>query len=191
MIVLTKLRIPDDNIKPLFLMMSGCESDLAKRIQEQGGDSMKHVERSHRWLQKVYGNSSPAAYKAPNTEKICGRQPDFASNAALPVRQRKDTDSAASHAESKVVSDTRAAKRKLEEDLESEKAARKSLAARLEEVKKERDNALRMESFAQEQVKREVESRRRAEDRAEREKLKRLNVERERSRGYDGRLNYS
>jgi hypothetical protein len=75
------------------------------------------------------------------------------------------------------LSDIRSSKRKLEESVDTERDVRRRLQRELDDVVKERDNARRMENFVLGQMKKEVESRRRAEDRAEEERELRKRVE--------------
>jgi hypothetical protein len=186
---MTDRKVPEEDLKPAFLLLSGCEADLARQLRIQSGNSTaatEHFESSRRWLQKVYGVNLPS--ELPPALTFSGAsdplrtlpsnsllpESDFASNRAHAAKTKgtngRDPD---------LLAELRSVKRKLDDEVELERTARRRLECRLAEVKKERDQALRMESFAQEQVKREVDSRRRAEERAEREKTKRLEAERD------------
>lgn len=76
-----------------------------------------------------------------------------------------------------VIADMRASKRKLEDTVDVERDVRRRLQRELDEVVKERDNARRLETLALAQMKREVDSRRRAEDMAEEERALRKRAE--------------
>jgi hypothetical protein len=48
--------VQEDELKPAFLMLSGCETDLMKMTRSTDGAlSDEHLKRSKEWLQKVYG----------------------------------------------------------------------------------------------------------------------------------------
>jgi hypothetical protein len=71
----------------------------------------------------------------------------------------------------------RSAKRKFENDFTAERALRRKLERKLDDLEGQLDVSKKMEKFALEQMKREVDSRRRAEERAECERDKRREVE--------------
>lgn len=50
-------------MKPTYLMLSGCEADLAKQAKES---SSTHYTNSRAWLQKVYGTSDDPDRKTQN-----------------------------------------------------------------------------------------------------------------------------
>jgi hypothetical protein len=73
------------------------------------------------------------------------------------------------HDQALLLSEVRNVKRKLEEDNEHERNLRRKLQRKLDELEKERDEARRLETYALDQIKREVNIRRKAEERAEKE----------------------
>lgn len=49
-----------DDLKPAFLLLSGCEMDLAKRAKlSQASAAEEHYKTAETWLQKVYGVPTP------------------------------------------------------------------------------------------------------------------------------------
>lgn len=49
------------DLKPVFLLLSGCEHDIVKNLRASDAQSdvvSKHADRAQKWLHKVYGNSS-------------------------------------------------------------------------------------------------------------------------------------
>ena len=55
-IVMKEHGVQEDDLKPAFLMLSGCETDLMKMTRSTDGAlSEEHFKRSREWLQKVYG----------------------------------------------------------------------------------------------------------------------------------------
>jgi len=53
--------VQEDDLKPAFLMLSGCETDLMKMSRSTDAvASEQHFQRSKEWLQKVYGKSVSA-----------------------------------------------------------------------------------------------------------------------------------
>ena len=50
--------VDEDKMKPIYLMLSGCEADLAKIVKDRSPSSYiasTHYLKSQAWLQKVYG----------------------------------------------------------------------------------------------------------------------------------------
>ena len=51
----------DVDLKPAFLMLSSCETELCKLARTSSGDnteaSLAHAQKSYHWLQKVYGTN--------------------------------------------------------------------------------------------------------------------------------------
>ena len=55
-IVMKEHGVQEDDLKPAYLMLSGCETDLMKITRSTDGAlSEEHFKRSREWLQKVYG----------------------------------------------------------------------------------------------------------------------------------------
>lgn len=218
-------KVPESELKPAFLMLSGCETDLAKAAKSQGADHSvisTHYHKSQKWLQKVYGLNAPST--TPNTSS----RPPSAPSQSLPqsgqsnhkahskgltpprapasLRSRLDIPAPSAprqqfaaarlspnherilereiqslrdrqNVQSTLLSEARSTKRMLEESAEYERDVRRKLERQLEDTEKERDSARKMEAYALEQMKREVENRRRAEDRAEAERNLRREAE--------------
>ncbi|KAJ7446187.1 hypothetical protein B0H11DRAFT_388620 [Mycena galericulata] len=204
---LKQFNIPETDLRPAFLLLSGCESDLGKSARSKGEPAEKvseYYSNAQKWLRKVYGVSfAPLASISPsvNDPKETGLVTPPRAPASL--RARIDTSAPGPSAprtyppspnhrmmereiqslrdrhthSTNVISDMRASKRKLEDSFEKERDVRRRLQRDLDEVLKERDEARRMEARAVDMVKREAELRRRAEDRAEEERQLRKRAE--------------
>ncbi|KAF7361787.1 40S ribosomal protein [Mycena venus] len=203
---LKQFNIPENDLKPAFLLLSGCETDLGKLARSKGDTDKgsEHYSNAQKWLHQVYGaDIPPVPSDQPSAvdPKCKGTTPP---RAPASLRSRIDTSGTApsaprSHPPSpnqrmlereiqslrdrhthntNVLADVRASKRKLEDTVEVERVVRRRLQRELDEVMKERDIARRMETLALDQMKREVDARRRAEDRAEEERELRKRAER-------------
>ncbi|KAF7315551.1 40S ribosomal protein [Mycena indigotica] len=85
---LKELNIPENDLKPAFLLLSGCETDLAK-IEKLKGDSKQaseHYSKGEKWLRKVYGENLPPfsqesnGVSALNNPVIRPPGPDYQKN---------------------------------------------------------------------------------------------------------------
>jgi hypothetical protein len=203
---LKQFNIPDNDLKPAFLLLSGCETDLGKLARSKGDTDKvaEHYNNAQKWLHRIYGaDIPPLSSPSPSADKS-KRKATSPPRAPTSLQSRIDTSGPApsaprSHLPSpdaralereiqslrdrhshsvNVLADVRAAKRKLEDAVEVERVVRRRLQRELDEVAKERDKARRMEVLALDQMKREVDSRRRAEDRADEEQKLRKRAER-------------
>ncbi|KAJ7045643.1 hypothetical protein C8F04DRAFT_1065568 [Mycena alexandri] len=202
---LKQFNIPEHELKPAFLLLSGCETDLGKlaRSNSDPDKVSEHYSNAQQWLQKVYGASTPPlpppALSADDSKRPRANTPP---RAPASLRSRIDTTDAPSAPRShptspnhrmmereiqslrdrhqnnaNLISDMRVSKRKLEETVEIERDVRRRLQHELDEVKKQREEARRMEVLALAQMKREVDLRRRAEDQADDERELRKRAE--------------
>jgi hypothetical protein len=212
--------VSDIDLKPAFLMLSSCETELARRTAKSNSKlSAEHASKSTRWLQKVYGFNSPSATPPvaanalgldfPDKVPVQPRAPTPGLGKAIPDRPRHkllaearkatppvapdSSSSNSSHmqvlqreiealrdkqsANANLISNIRSSKRKLEDELSSERSTRRKLEISLEDVKQDLRIAKKMEGFALQQVKKEVDTRRKAEARVEAEKEKRKEAE--------------
>jgi hypothetical protein len=76
------------NLNPAYLMLSGCEADLARKTTDQATAS-HHRDQALKWLRKVYGENVPASASAPTldaTQPSSAGDPSVlaAKSAALP-----------------------------------------------------------------------------------------------------------
>ncbi|KAJ7497420.1 hypothetical protein FB451DRAFT_231744 [Mycena latifolia] len=194
---LKQFNIPEADLKPAFLLLSGCETDLGKIARAKGdpGKAAEHYNNAQKWLHKVYGASPPPA--GPESSNVNDSKRTSPPRAPASLRSRIDTSAPSAprprsypppspnhrmlerelqslrdrHTHNtNVISDIRSAKRKLEDTVEMERAVRRRMQRELDEITKERDNARRMETLALDQMKREMDVRRRAETRAEEER---------------------
>jgi hypothetical protein len=198
--------ISEGDLKPAFLFLSGCETDLAKqaRSAQSTVEVAEHYKNARTWLQKVYGSGkTPAVSQAVGVVKAIAlslpRQPKATAQAIdhgagdkpgdkpnqttaeavaqqrileREIRCLRDRQLQQSH----LLSETRVAKRKLEDDFDCERDLRYRLQRRLDDTRKELEMARKMEMYALDQVKREVEARRKAEDMARVEKNQKLEL---------------
>lgn len=193
--------VSDDSIRPAFLFLSGCETDLAKRARFNGEriQEDEHYKYSRKWLQKVYGDSdahiSPASQVAvippknisSNPQNVLTSRPDSGNSIKFTATDNSQTRILEREIQSlrdrkKQQSDlfveVRLKKRKLEEDLVVERDFRRRVQRHLDEAEKDLHTAQKMEIYALDQVKREVDARRRAEELARTEKALRLHLAR-------------
>ncbi|KAJ6499175.1 hypothetical protein C8R45DRAFT_1126457 [Mycena sanguinolenta] len=197
---LKQFNIADNDLKPAFLLLSGCETDLGKLARSKGdADKVsEHYSNAQKWLHRIYGaNSPPLPSNSPSEDTPKGKPTP--PRAPTSLQSRIDTSGPAPSAprsdsrllereiqslrarnshNTNVLADMRVSKRKLEDLVEVERVVRRRLQHELDKVGKERDNARRMEILALDQMKREVDSRRRAEDRADEERELRKRAER-------------
>jgi hypothetical protein len=187
---MSKYGISESDLKPAFLFLSSCETDLARqaKLAQSTVQAAEHHKNAQTWLQKVYGLENPvpsrSAAVVPHLKATNGADTDPTNKTAIGVlaQQRILEREILSlqdrqHQHSNLLSETRIAKRKLEDDLEFERDLRYRLQRRLDDTRKELETARRMETYALDQVKREVEARRRAEDMAKVEKNHRLELQ--------------
>ena len=205
--------VKEDELKPAFLMLSGCETDLWKLTRPLDGSpnevSDEHFKQSQRWLQKVYGLQAPVAGKLsahsfrinlddriaflahsptdsgnpPSGSRLTTAAHDLDCSltdaSTLHTLEREVQSLRDNQARQATLLDcTNSAKRKLEDDLSREVALRRRLERQLDEADKAIHSARKMENYAIDQLKREVDIRRRAEDRANAEREKRKDAER-------------
>lgn len=227
---LMKRGVSEQDIKPAFLMLSGCEVDLAKKAKKKKDTAAAsvHYRAAQKWLQRVFGEGAPPpetlarlqpfnaapSQTTPTTATDCSRLsskpiPTSPSPSRLKVpicvlpitpgtpsiatptkpfaaihTKPGNSISLSQHRilerelqslrdrnndQALLLSEVRNVKRKLEEDNEHERNLRRKLQRKLDELEKERDDARRLETYALDQIKREVNIRRKAEERAEKE----------------------
>ncbi|KAJ7594411.1 hypothetical protein C8J56DRAFT_1044154 [Mycena floridula] len=179
---MSSCNVQEAELKPAFLLLSGCELDLAKACRNPS-EASEHYKCSQTWLQKVYGTMAvPQATAKPIMTLAPTVAPDLPAKPDVPLcaRSREPLINAIPlrvGESSRGSPDSFSPKIKAEDDLAHERESRRRLERQLAAMKKERDHARRMESYAQEQVRNEVESRRRAEDHAQLERDRRLDAE--------------
>ncbi|KAK0225969.1 hypothetical protein IW262DRAFT_1359017 [Armillaria fumosa] len=68
---MTRKQIPDADLKPAFLFLASCETELAKKMKlDDAVRAAKHFQIAQKWLQKAYGtfsdtNAAVQSLKAP------------------------------------------------------------------------------------------------------------------------------
>lgn len=178
--------LPEGELKPAFLMLASCYNELSKRLRSNGGvGANKYQTKAAESLQKVYGTNvptseaktptaprhgclanmsnlpppQPKSSQATSTEDVIGTRLNKLQREVQSLRDRHTHHSAC-------LSQLRSAKRKLEEDLSEERHCRRKVERELQHTSQELSSARRAENFVAEQCRREVETRRRAEERA-------------------------
>ena len=204
LIAMTELGVSQDDLKPAFLLLSSCETDLARRARSTQStlEVAGHYKNAQMWLRKVYGNTSnrdtsgsfkntalvPLQSKSVTpptkpgeiqimTNKLDPLIPDALSHQRILERELEAVRDARDQ-QATLLSEARIAKRKLEEDFDYERNLRRRLQRRLDDAQKELALARKMETYALDQVRREVEARRKAEDIARVEKNQKLALQR-------------
>jgi hypothetical protein len=189
---MTRTGVSETDLKPAFLLLSSCQRDLGKRARSPSGTeteaAAQHFRESQEWLQKVYGGDAPP--QPVETSRLASLKTTASLNetspkqkalpASLPTKPQSTSDVHGricilereiqalrdrNSAHQDLLLESKSLKRKLEEELLCEKAARRKVEVKLDQTENELQLVQRMESFALEQVKREVESRRKAENR--------------------------
>ncbi|TFY83004.1 hypothetical protein EWM64_g999 [Hericium alpestre] len=195
----------EQDLRPAFLMLSSCCTDLGKNARGPDGAtteaSSAYFDQSRRWLQKVYGeqipeNDLPRNGVSPRASTIDDALARLIASGAIPsagspaqpsasgdVRALRDMQSN----QASEFSAIRAAKRKLEEECADERALRKKLEYALCDVEKQLVRSRDMEGSVLQQVRAEIEARRRAEEKACKERDARIKVEKERERDWQER----
>ncbi|KAF7321654.1 40S ribosomal protein [Mycena kentingensis (nom. inval.)] len=115
---LREFNVPDGDLKPVFLLLSGCETDLGKKEKLKDGDASGHYKNAEKWLQKVYGANMPLS--------------------ATVSEQRARSPSADYRKLEREVESLRERKRKLEDMVGQERETRRRIEKELETMKRER-----------------------------------------------------
>ncbi|TFK54075.1 hypothetical protein OE88DRAFT_1785755 [Heliocybe sulcata] len=148
--VLTSSGVPEYELKPAYLMLSGCHRDLAKQARAGSDEAAEQFSQSVRWLQRVYGRDAPPL----DPPSICP---------PLPAKPSPPSNTGHIRILEREIACLRArleGARKMEGVVERKDRE-------LEEMRAQVEVARRMEGVAMERVRREVEARERAEERAE------------------------
>ena len=168
--------MPDSDLKPVYLLLAGCETDLAKlaKAEKKGARVVSsHYASATTWLQKVFGILPSRASEEDKENKPALRMAVEVKQIAQKVTPPNPTPSSAATKELKILerelrclrdknaqqadqlSQLRSSKRKLADDYSHERNLRRKYQIRVETLQDERDAARKTERFALEQVKRE------------------------------------
>ncbi|KAG6887504.1 hypothetical protein C0992_012025 [Termitomyces sp. T32_za158] len=164
---MTAQGMPESDLKPAYLLLSGCETDLAKRVKSaRPNDAEGHYQRSQRLLQKVYGTFDASARKEPpenHRAPVSRPQHERLTKEGTPLDARLERELRSLRKErneqNTLLAELRAAKRKLEADFGYECRGRRRLLRDFDDLQKELTAARKMENEALGQVKREVDAR--------------------------------
>ncbi|KAK0212787.1 hypothetical protein DFS33DRAFT_65826 [Desarmillaria ectypa] len=68
---MTRIQVPDADLKPAFLFLASCETELGKRMkqQEDAVSAAQHFQNAQKWLQKVYGTFSDTSNETIESSK--------------------------------------------------------------------------------------------------------------------------
>ena len=188
--VLNDLGLQACELRPAFLMLSSCHTEFWRCTRAQDGSetetSTTHLDMSRRWLQLVYGlgaedspdmlvavhNSSRRAHDVPpeHGDTTLGN-PQRADN-VRDLRVLRD-----SRLDAEDLANLRCAKRRLEEEVGSERATRRRLERTLHNLEAKVVQAYKRIDEANALVRAEVKSRRRSEHAISEERAKRRTME--------------
>ena len=185
-----------EELRPALLLLSGCETDLArlaKKKKEPESVIRGHYTAAQRYLQKVFGRADLLQNAERNRDnsherevfgsisqldaarmKVTRRfspQPNLnlPEQEILALRERHDD-------QETELAQLRTLKRKLEDDYSYERSMRRKYQRQLDSLEKECEFAHKMERYALDQIKREVATRRKAEEAAKMERKMRLEL---------------
>ncbi|KAJ3830171.1 hypothetical protein F5880DRAFT_1299787 [Lentinula raphanica] len=142
--VMTQRGISDNGLKPAYLLLSGCETDLSKltrRDEESIAD--QHQRKAQSWLQKVYGAMKDApAHQSddndhPSSLPLKIGETTRSSTASSDEDLRRELQSLRDRLNHQVglLTEVRSAKRKLEQSYNQERATRRKLEREIQSLK--------------------------------------------------------
>ncbi|KAL0575061.1 hypothetical protein V5O48_006906 [Marasmius crinis-equi] len=152
--VMVEQKVPEQDLKPAYLLLSGCETDLAKESRKEGrnSDSTEHYKNASTWLQKVYGtfdcslSTGTATPSAPHPVRALPDPktpppPTQSQNHGHDRILQREIQSLRDRLEHQrdLLADVRASKRKLEDDFEMERNYRRRLERHIEDLRRERE----------------------------------------------------
>ncbi|KAG7446225.1 uncharacterized protein BT62DRAFT_1075818 [Guyanagaster necrorhizus] len=201
---MTRHQIPDTHLKPAFLFLASCETELSKQTkQDDATSTAQHRQNAQKWLQKVYGIFSDSIVESSKPPVPFARQPSLPKktknkpqnhslsvprlHAELPPRPQnvyqkileREIGSLRDRqaVQASILSEVRSCKRQLEDDITYERETRRRMERELDTLRRERDSARRSEAYAVEQMMKETETRRRMEEIVDRERQLRRETE--------------
>ena len=176
-----------EELRPAFLLLSGCETDLArlaKTKKEPESVIRGHYAAAQGYLQKVFGRAEllqnaecnhdyfhekelSGSLSQPDARMKVTRafspQPNLQEQEILSLRELHND-------QETELAQLRTLKRKLEDDCFYERSMRRKYQRQLDDLDKECEFAHKMERYALDQIKREVATRRKAEEAAKLER---------------------
>ncbi|KAI0093198.1 hypothetical protein BDY19DRAFT_922601 [Irpex rosettiformis] len=168
----------DEDLGPAFLMLASCYNDLRRRADKRidAGPRNQYLAKAEECFRKVYGATDAPMFNVPSVPKAAIRK-NKKKKAASSISAETHKDQAKLQREVQSLRDrhtnnianlaeARNAKRKLEDELEQERNVRRKIESEVKQKNEELESARRSEQFALDLCKREVLSRRKAEERA-------------------------
>uniref|UniRef100_A0A0W0FH59 Uncharacterized protein n=1 Tax=Moniliophthora roreri TaxID=221103 RepID=A0A0W0FH59_MONRR len=150
-LVMAQRQIPEEDLKPAYLLLCGCETDLAKKTRHDHPLSAVHQEKSIKWLRKVYGDFKstsvpPLPSKVPTVE--CSTAPRASSTGGSTPSASHGHDQAMEQEiqslrdnlnhQMSLLASLRASKRKLEDEFDAERSIRLKLEHQVDDFKRDR-----------------------------------------------------
>ncbi|THV02377.1 hypothetical protein K435DRAFT_963110 [Dendrothele bispora CBS 962.96] len=168
--VMAQHSVPEQDLKPVFLLLSGCEKDLGTKHKNADVKiSADHYRNAQKWLQKVYNPGPGSVSSAPVAVSVTPHTPPASrSESTRPTPLERQVQSLRDRLNNHVnlLAESQSLKRELEDDFVQERGKRRKLERQVEDLRKEREKARSMELYALDQMRREVDNRRRAEEHA-------------------------
>lgn len=148
--------VPDSDLKPAYLFMSGCETDLAKlsKLEKKCSTVIAaHYDSAKMWLQKVFGKAEPAKNdkedkenEYPSTKTVPNEVlktqeiniPAMSTNLEDVCNLEREIQSLRDRnaAQARQIAELRVSKRKIEDDYYYERNIRRKYQNRMEQDKK-------------------------------------------------------
>ena len=184
--VLNDLGLQACELRPAFLMLSSCHTEFWRRTRAQDGSetetSLAHLDMSRRWLQLVYGLGSEDSPDMPvavnNTSRRAHDVSTERSDITLGNTHTRDLRVLRdSRLEAEDLANLRCAKRRLEDEVGSERATRRRLERTLHNLEAKVFQAQKRADEANALARAEVKSRRRSEHAISEERAKRRTME--------------
>ncbi|KAJ3933998.1 MAG: hypothetical protein NXY57DRAFT_996249 [Lentinula lateritia] len=145
--VMARYGVSENELKPAFLLLAGCESDLSKLTRNEGRIILEHQQKSQRWLQKVYGamksNSDNIRVDAPSSSPKLPAHPPSPPGSDEHLRREIQSLRDRLRHQAGLLSDVRSAKRKLEGSYNSERDTRRRIEREIKNMKAGRDKTFR------------------------------------------------
>lgn len=183
------IQAESDELRPAFLLLSGCETDLARLAKtKKAPESVMrgHYTAAQEYLQKVFKRADHLQ-SAENKHKLLDTQLQpgslFQSDRRIELTRELVPQPSTKTLEREIqflrerhdgqeaeLAQLRTLKRQLEDDCSYERNIRRKYQRQLDDLEKECESARKMERYALDQIKREVATRRKAEEVAELER---------------------
>ncbi|KAG7098695.1 hypothetical protein E1B28_000608 [Marasmius oreades] len=160
--VMAQHDVPEQELKPAYLLLSSCEADLGKQARNDSTESAEHYKNAQTWLQKVYGTfafdgnpseanilstpgmasypprRSPADTIAHKMDRPLPPPPSSQGHDKILQREIQSLRDRLDH-QGNLLADVRCSKRKLEDEFNSERNLRRRLERRIADLRRKQD----------------------------------------------------